>query len=209
MVGSLANHLKVPLDSIHCHIRQISIITGQRDAVSLAPIDRPKNIGYPVDISPTHRGTASFIAVADTPSRRSPTGTTSISSRPNNARISSNNPDALIRRFPSTGSMSTRMSMSLPSCASPPLATDPNSFGFVARYLANSTSNSRRCVSMTLRRSRFGTVGVLMPPIVPRQRREISPRRPTRPRPAAGPYANGYPPRAGRRCHRRAPWKGR
>jgi|SRR5690625_1064413 len=113
----------------------------------------------------THRATASASAVFEIECLSSCTGKMSMSSRPKRLRVSSIRPDARMRRFPSAGSISTTMSMSLPAGAVP-RATDPKSRGLLAAYFAKTAPNSSRRSSRRARKAtEFGvSVGAGMPP---------------------------------------------
>lgn len=81
-------------------------------------------------------------------------------SLPKSARVSSKSPLARINRFPSSGFISTKMSMSLLALASP-RATEPNSSGFEAPYFSSKARNS---LVLAANRARNCTVsGVKVP----------------------------------------------
>src|SRR5699024_4698013 len=128
--------LQIALDRILCHLGNIRV-TVQCGDIALAALDGLKRVNYAPRRVAAHSATASASADAETGRLSSWTGNTSMSSPPNSARVSSIRPDARISRFPSAGSISTRMSMSDPAFAVP-RATDPISFGLVAQYRSKS-----------------------------------------------------------------------
>lgn len=100
-------------------LRRPSRSPAESSDIPLAALDRCQNVSDPLSRVAPHRATASARAESETGRLRSWTGNTSISSRPNSARVSSIRPEARISRFPSAGSISTRMSMSDPEYAVP------------------------------------------------------------------------------------------
>lgn len=113
MVHGLADDLKVPFNGIHRHVRELGIAI-QKVKVFFALRDGLDDICDPLLRASTHSATASARASRETGFLRSCAGKISTSSRPRRCRVSSIRPDARINRFPSAGSISTRMSMSLP-----------------------------------------------------------------------------------------------
>lgn len=157
MDDGLTDDLQVSLDGVFGHVNEVAILAGQRREVAVASVDRLEDVGDPLLGPASHSATASTSADSEIGCLSNCTGKMSMSSRPNSCRVSSMSPLALIRRFPSAGSISTRMSISLPSAASP-RATDPKSRGFRAAYFARRASSSPRRASMTSRNARLDLV---------------------------------------------------
>jgi len=151
MVHGLTDDLAVALDRILCHLHDLTLGI-KSDDVPLATFDRLENIIDSLSGAAGHSATASTSAEVEIGRLSNWNGNTSMSSRPNSARVSSIRPEARISRFPSAGSISTRMSMSDPGRAVP-RATDPKSFGLVAPYRSRSTWNSSRRESRSSRRA--------------------------------------------------------
>ena len=79
---------------------------------------------------------------------------------PKSARVSSKSPLARINRFPSSGFISTKMSMSLLSLASP-RATEPKNSGLEAPYFSSKARNS---LVFSTNRARNCSVSGVKPP---------------------------------------------
>ena len=150
VVQSFANDLQVALNRILGHLNDVRVAV-KRHHIALASFDGLQCISDALLRCTTHSATASASAESDAGLLSSWTGKMSTSSRPNSNRVSSISPEARINRFPSAGSISTTMSMSEPGDAVP-RATEPNSLGFVARYLSRSAWNSSRRASMSSRK---------------------------------------------------------
>ena len=155
MVHRFADDLKVAFDRVLCHFQLVRVAVKNRD-MAPAPLNRLENMRDALGWVAAHNATASMSAEAETGRLRSWTGNTSMSSRPNSARVSANSPEARIRRFPSAGLISTKMSMSDPEDAVP-RATDPKSFELVAAYRSRSAWNSSRRESMSSRMASRGS----------------------------------------------------
>lgn len=115
LAGRLANDLQIALYGVGCHLLNEGVAAIDYFCVLLASADGVEDVGDPLLSATAQNGTASRMAVLEISSLSNCGGKMSMSFRLNRFRVSSIRPEARSNTFPSAGSISTKMSMSLPS----------------------------------------------------------------------------------------------